>query len=97
MKITCISTSRIPANTANSIQVMKACQALASLGHAVHLLLPGEGCPSWESLAERYGLTVPFEITWLPANPRLRHNDFAWLAIARARRLKADLVYTWTG
>ncbi len=97
MKIACISTSRIPADTANSIQVMKACQALACLGHAVHLLLPGEGRPSWESLAEHYGLATHFEITWLPANPRLRHNDFAWLAIARAGRLKADMVYTWTG
>ncbi len=97
MKIACISTSHIPADTANSIQVMKACQALARLGHAVHLLLPGGSAASWEALAERYGLATPFEITWLLANPRFRHNDFAWLAITRALQMKADLVYTWTG
>jgi hypothetical protein len=29
-KIVCISTSRVPSSTANSIQVMKACQALGA-------------------------------------------------------------------
>jgi glycosyltransferase involved in cell wall biosynthesis len=103
VNITCISTSTIPSDTANSIQVMKACQAMARLGHAVHLLVPGDGNSSnqtsarWEELADRYGLATRFDITWLPARPRLKRNDFAWAAIWRARRLGADLVYTWTG
>lgn len=97
MKIACISTSRIPSDTANSIQVMKTCQALARLGHSVHLLVPGDSRTAWDELAERYGLSTPFDITWIPALPRLKRNDFAWSAIRRARRLQAGIVYTWTG
>src|SRR6266545_4071561 len=97
MNITCISTSRIPSDTANSIQVMKACQALSRSGYQVHLLVPGEKSTAWENLTDHYGLQTPFEITWLPAHPRLKHNDFAWLAVFRARRLGAELIYTWTG
>jgi glycosyltransferase involved in cell wall biosynthesis len=40
MRIFCISASQIPSTTANSIQVMKACQALAQLGHQVRLCVP---------------------------------------------------------
>jgi len=35
MNIACISASQVPSTTANSIQVMKACQALSGLGHEV--------------------------------------------------------------
>jgi glycosyltransferase involved in cell wall biosynthesis len=100
MKIACISTTRVPSDTANSIQVMKACQALARLGHEVHLLVPQwgrEGSTPWPLLAEQYGLQEPFEITWLPTHPRLKRNDFAWLAVNRAARLGAEAIYTWTG
>ncbi|MBE0699616.1 MAG: glycosyltransferase family 4 protein [Anaerolineaceae bacterium] len=97
MKIVCISTSVIPSDTANSIQVMKACQALVHLGHSVHLLVPGKETASWDSLADRYGLTTSFAISWLPSHPRWKRNDFAWLAVHRAHDLDADLVYTWTG
>ena len=97
MKIACISTSRVPSDTANSIQVMKACHGLARLGHSVHLLLPGEEHADWDALAEHYGLSTPFEISWLPANPRLKRNDFAWNSLRRAQKLGAKLVYTWTG
>jgi len=97
MKIACISTSRIPSDTANSIQVMKVCQALKQIGHAVHLLVPQAQPAGWDELSVRYGLTPPFDVTWLPAHPRLKRNDFAWLAVRRARRIGADLVYTWTG
>ena len=40
MKIACIAASQVPSSTANSLQVMKVCQALAQLGHRVQLLLP---------------------------------------------------------
>ena len=42
MKIVCISASQIPSSTANSIQAMKACQALTPLGHALTLFVPGQ-------------------------------------------------------
>jgi glycosyltransferase involved in cell wall biosynthesis len=107
MKIACVATSRIPSNTANSIQVMKACYALAQLGHQVHLLVPsiqtgdGEKSPSWSRLASYYGLggqpgeETQFQVQWLKARPRWKRYDFSIAAINRAHELNADLVYVW--
>jgi len=95
MKIAALSTAQIPSQTANSIQVMKVCQALVQLGHPVCLLVPGQATAEWDALAELYGLSAPFEIEWLGGSPRWKRNDFAWLAARRARAWGADLVYTW--
>lgn len=95
MKIAAISTAQVPSQTANSIQVMKVCNALARLGHEVRLYLPGEGEVNREELAELYGITMSFEIEKLPAHPRLKRNDFAWRAVQLAGWHKADLVYSW--
>ena len=94
MRIVCISASSVPANTANSIQVMKVCQALVQLGHAVTLLVPGTA-PKHPDLSSYYGLQASFPIQWLPSRPGLRRYDFALAAVRRARRLKAELVYAW--
>ena len=75
MKIACITTSRIPSNTANSIQVMKACQGLARLGHSVRVFAPdfapNQPRPSQEQLAEQYGLeflgAIPLDPTTVVA------------------------------
>lgn len=74
---------------------MKACQALAQLGHDVYLIVPGKEGASWEKLAVHYGLETQFDLDWLPARPRLRRYDFCLSAVLRARALKADLVYIW--
>jgi glycosyltransferase involved in cell wall biosynthesis len=103
MKIACIATSAVPSSTANSIQVMKACQAMAQLGHTVTLLLPDlpETRPAdpsergWECLAGRYGLEQRFALEWLPTARRWKRYDLAWKAIARARAIRANLIYTW--
>jgi glycosyltransferase involved in cell wall biosynthesis len=101
VKIACITTSRIPSETANSIQVMKACQGLARLEHTLRIytpdFTPGQARPAQEQLAEQYGLQMPLDIAWLESHPRLKRNDFAWSAVAQARRWGADLLYTWTG
>ncbi len=100
MKVTCITTSRIPSDTANSIQVMKTCQALARLKHTVRLLVPcyrQTQVVAWQELAERYGLSQYFDVEWLDTLPLLRRNDFAFAAVKLAREGQADLVYTWTG
>ncbi len=104
MKIACIAASQVPSSTANSIQVMKACQALAQLGHSVHLLLPeihthrpeDPAERSWDDLAQRYGLSTCFELQWIPSDPRWKRYDLAWKAIGQAHGLRANLVYTWT-
>ena len=95
MKIACISASRVPSGTANSIQVMKVCQSLAQAGHPVCLWLPGEAAASWPDLAEQYGLSTPFELRWLPSRRALRRYDFAWSALRQARAWGAEAVYTW--
>lgn len=95
MKIACIAASKIPSLTANSLQVMKACQALRQSGHDVTLLVPGTGQSSWDSLRDHYGLQMAFKIEWLPANPSLKRYDFSLAAVRRARALGADILYTW--
>lgn len=94
MNIYAISTAQIPSTTANSIQVMKACQAMVQNGHTLRLLVPGLEQCAWPELARQYGLSSTFPIEWIPFNPRWRRNDFALTAARRARN--ADLVYTWT-
>lgn len=95
MKITCISASQVPSSTANSIQVMKVCQALAQLGHEVVLLVPGSQAHPWEELAALYGLHLQFKIEWLRSQPGFRRYDFSMAAVRRAKALGADLVYAW--
>lgn len=95
MKIGAIAPSHVPSNTANSIQVMKVCQALAQLGHTVKLWVPGQTATPWEQLSGYYGVTTPFEISWLPFQPKLKRYDLALSGVNRAAGWQADLVYTW--
>ncbi|MFZ3079247.1 MAG: glycosyltransferase [Bellilinea sp.] len=95
MKIGVISPSRVPSTTANSIQVMKVCQALVQLGHTVKLWVPGQTATPWEQLSGYYGVVAPFEISWLPLQPKLKRYDLALSGVNRAAGWQADLVYTW--
>jgi glycosyltransferase involved in cell wall biosynthesis len=91
MKIVAIAGSTIPSDTANSLQVMKACQALVQIGHEMTLLVPGAKNTSVD-LWGHYGLQTEFPIEWLSSSSRRR---FTWDAVQRARLLKADLIYSW--
>jgi glycosyltransferase involved in cell wall biosynthesis len=100
MKIACVSTSQVPSSTANSIQLMKVCHALAGSPTAgdhrqVCLWTPGQVAAPWEKLSDYYGLSQPFELRWLPSRPVFRRYDFALRAVQQARAWGADLVYTW--
>jgi glycosyltransferase involved in cell wall biosynthesis len=96
MKIACISASRVPSTTANSIQVMKACQAISQLGHEVHLFLPKHKHQlDFGDLPSFYGLNTRFNIEWLDSPPRFHRYDFAFNSVRMAKRLKADLTYVW--
>jgi glycosyltransferase involved in cell wall biosynthesis len=97
MKIAAIAGSTIPSDTANSIQVMKACGALAQLGHELTLLVPGNSKVTmddgqWTMLRTHYGLQAEFSIEWLASSSR---RTFTWDAVRRARALGAELVYSW--
>lgn len=91
MNIVAIAGSTIPSDTANSLQVMKACQALVQIGHSVTLLVPGSQNPSVD-LQKHYGLQTDFPIEWVSSSGR---RMFRWDSVRRARVLKADLIYSW--
>jgi glycosyltransferase involved in cell wall biosynthesis len=91
MRIAAIAGSTIPSDTANSLQVMKACQALVQIGHEVTLLVPGVKNTAVD-LRAHYGLQTDFPIEWLSSSSR---RMFTWDAARRGRVLGADLIYTW--
>jgi glycosyltransferase involved in cell wall biosynthesis len=91
MKIVAIAGSTIPSDTANSLQVMKACQALVQIGHEVTLLVPGVQNTSVD-LRKHYGLEVDFPIEWLSSSSR---RMFTWDAARRGRALGVEILYSW--
>ncbi len=96
MRIACIAASSVPSLTANSIQVMKVCQALVQLGHCVQVWLPGRTPKTpWSDLADHYGLSVEVPIEWMPSAGLLRRYDFGLQAVLAAWRWKPDLYYVW--
>jgi len=95
MRIGCITTSIIPSKTANSIQAVKVCHALKQIGHDIHLWVPEFQQAHWDEIAEIYGITDQFEITWLPFSKRLKQYDFSWMSVRSAINWKSDVVYTW--
>jgi glycosyltransferase involved in cell wall biosynthesis len=94
MKITYVAPSTIPSETANSVQVMKVCQAFTQLGNEVHLLVPAGQPASFADLQHHYGISTEFKISWIKASPSLRKLDFAWNAVSEAHKQQTDLVYT---
>lgn len=92
MNIVAIAGSTIPSDTANSIQVMKACSALVQLGHHLTLIVPGSPQSPVSNLKSHYGLQVDFPIEWLASSNR---RLFTWRSVQRARALKPDILYTW--
>ncbi len=95
MRIGFITTSRIPSKTANSIQVMKVCHAIQSLGEDIRLWVPDFGRSDWEALAENYGLSQPFPITWLPFKRWMKQYDFCLRAVRQVQDWGGEAVYTW--
>lgn len=96
MKIAVITNSRIPSLTANSIQAMKVCDALAQLGHDLRVFAPAETQPVLPAaLLTHYGIRNTFQITWLSSLRAFKRFDFIWYAQSAARKFKADLIYTW--
>ncbi len=96
MKIAVISTSKIPSTTANSIQVMKVCQAYRQLGFAVVLFVPGHEKEAWAEIKSHYGISVDVDIQWIPSNRRFHRYDFVIKAVFKAKQWGCDLVHTWT-
>jgi glycosyltransferase involved in cell wall biosynthesis len=96
MRIAVFSTARVPSRTANSIQVLKVCQAFQDIGHAVRLWLPGASPDiNWPALAAWYGVRGPMDITWCASARPLRRYDYAFRSVSQAKGWRADVYYTW--
>lgn len=96
MKIALITNSRIPSLTANSIQAMKVAQALMQLGHDLRMYAPAETEPATrETLLAHYGLRLVPDLKLLPSIKRLKRFDFILHAQRAAKKIEADLIYTW--
>jgi glycosyltransferase involved in cell wall biosynthesis len=98
MKIAYIVASIIPSRVANSIHVMKMCQALAKNGHDLVLLIPdspGQYELSDSDVYDFYGVERCFEILRLPYwnIRRGRGIIHGILAARKAKSIKPDLVY----
>jgi glycosyltransferase involved in cell wall biosynthesis len=99
MKIVAIAGSQIPSDTANSLQVMKACQALVQLGHELTLIVPDNRQSKIVNrkseivnLKSHYGLQIDFPVEYLASSNR---RFFTWRSVQRARAIKPDLIYVW--
>lgn len=97
MKIVYLSTSTIPSRTANSIHVMKMCQAFAKNGHGVILFAPDNRAgrePGIEDVFSFYGVEKCFEIKYFPLLPvKGKGLIYGFLAAQKAKLLHPDLVY----
>ncbi len=98
VRIGYISAAAIPSRTANSLQVMKMCEAMAQLGHTLTLYAPSkaERTGSASSVWYHYGVKPLFSIKWLPAPAPEPFGKYLYasLAAGHARFVeRAELVY----
>lgn len=95
MRIAYLSSACIPSRTANSVHVMKMCQALACAGHEVVLIAPDKAEEREAAKGDPfdyYGVASNFVIEYLPwARMRGRGYRYGWRAARRVRRAKFDL------
>jgi glycosyltransferase involved in cell wall biosynthesis len=97
MKIAYLADSAIPSRTANSVHVMKMCQAFAALGHQVIMITPDfrdSIDPTIRDPYAYYGVAHTFEIVKIPCLfiGHKKLPDFIRLTKA-IKSFKPDLVY----
>jgi len=92
MKIAYITPSGIPSKEANTIQVMKMCEAFSMQGHSVKLFCSTNTSQTVTDVFDYYGLSSEFGIERLPWKP-LKGYQFSVLAALKARRFDADIIY----
>jgi glycosyltransferase involved in cell wall biosynthesis len=97
MKIVYISNAILPSRQANSIQVIKMCQAFAQNGHEIILVAPNLKDniePNIDNLYEFYGVASNFEIVKIPwIHVKGWHYIYNLIAAIFAKWQKPDLVY----
>ena len=97
MRIVYISSSTVPSRTANSIHVMKMCQAFAKSGHEVALIVRDNGNEMQQGVTdahEYYGVDTCFDIIKLPwMRMKGRGYVYGLSAARKAGTMSPDLVY----
>lgn len=104
VKIVYISKALIPSRTANSLHIMKMCQAFANNGHEVELLVLSEKESEERNMGDiyrYYSVKSNFKVTWVPMiatnGSRLRYlMSSLVLGYSLIRRLifiRCDIVY----
>jgi glycosyltransferase involved in cell wall biosynthesis len=94
MKIVYISSSTFPSKAANSIHVMKMCQAFSRNGHEVTLVAKQGGQADWQQIKQEYGVEADFACQRIPLkNMRGRGYIYAWQAVNKALSLQPDIIY----
>jgi glycosyltransferase involved in cell wall biosynthesis len=93
MKIMYLARRPVPSVNANSVQIVKMCEAFAALGHRVTLVAhPGDAAP--ETTFERYGVVQDFKIETHPKSGRTLAKWRYLLALQpTARRIGPDLFF----
>lgn len=96
MKIVYLSSSTIPSRTANSVHVMKMCQAFSDNGHDTELLAPerDDELAVAEEAFSFYSVRPNFRLTRIRrSNRKWWRLQFAYKASRHAQRSRPDLVY----
>lgn len=95
MKIVYMANSILPSKSANSVHVVRACQALAKQGHDVTLLCREGADANSDDLFEFYGIDRCFDIEAIPYG-RIKGRFFIYLLriIVMTFRLKPELIYS---
>jgi glycosyltransferase involved in cell wall biosynthesis len=95
MKLAYLSSAAIPSTSANSLQVMKMCQALTAEGATVTLFAPTPQTePARSELERAYGLSMQFDLRRIPQTPLLGRRGLARAAVRGAKANGSDAIYT---
>lgn len=93
MKIIYLSNSKIPSNTANSVHVMKMCQALSISGHDVTLLGLKNSKSNKKKIFDLYNVMDSFKLCLVPVNIS-KINSLFLLILSLMKSIKGDLIYS---
>lgn len=97
MKITYLSLSTIPSTAANSIHVMKMCQAFKQESHDISLvaLLPQEkkSVLAGTTLWEHYGITQPFNMRLFKRFRVFKLYDYNIRSLCYAKKMNCEIAY----
>ena len=97
MRIAYLAKTRIPDITANSMQSVQVCAALAGLGHAVTFIVIDDSDagnePTWEQLSDFYDVQKRFKVERI-AIPNARDSRllYLWASLVSIPRIRKKLI-----